>query len=122
VIKVILLDDEETVRQGLRMTLDLEPDIEVVGEASEESEALHLVKALIPDVVVMDFVRSVSEGMETIRVLNTNQPSTSIIVHSLYPGIRFQSKMRAAGAKAYIEKGAPVEALIAGIRKWAGKA
>src|SRR5437762_1778221 len=79
-ITVIIVDDHAIVRQGLRTYLELQPDIEVVGEGANGKEAMSLVKEKLPDIVLMDLVMPVMDGVEATRAITSLSPSTRVIV------------------------------------------
>jgi DNA-binding NarL/FixJ family response regulator len=116
VIRVLIADDHAVVRQGLRTFLDLQDDIEVVGEAADGAAALEAAVALTPDVVLVDLVMPVMDGIEAIRGLRAEVPSARAIVLSsfiddekLLPAVR-------AGAAGYLLKDVQPQALVEAIR------
>jgi DNA-binding NarL/FixJ family response regulator len=78
-IRILLVDDHTVVRQGLRMFLALEPELEVVGEAADGAEAVRLAHALHPDVVLMDLLMPVMDGITAIGILRRELPDTEVI-------------------------------------------
>jgi DNA-binding NarL/FixJ family response regulator len=78
-ISVLITDDHKVVRQGLRMVLDLDPDLEVVGEAENGEEAARLARRLEPDVVLMDLVMPVMDGVEATRAIRRELPDTQVV-------------------------------------------
>jgi DNA-binding NarL/FixJ family response regulator len=117
-IKVVLADDEQMVRSGLRLILESEPDIEVVGEADDGGEALELTRLLDPDVVLMDVQMPVMNGIEATRAivaLGRDETSRVLILTTfdldeyVYEGFK-------AGASGFLLKRTPAADLVAGIR------
>lgn len=78
-ISVLLTDDHHVVRQGIKMVLDLDPELEVVGEASNGEEALRLARRLKPDVVLMDVVMPVMDGVEATGEIRRELPDTEVV-------------------------------------------
>jgi two-component system, NarL family, response regulator LiaR len=116
VIRVLIADDHAVVRQGLRTFLDLQEDIEVVGEAADGAAALEAAVALTPDVVLVDLVMPVVDGIEAIRGLRERVPVARAIVLSsfiddekLFPAVR-------AGAAGYLLKDVQPKELVDAIR------
>jgi two-component system, NarL family, response regulator LiaR len=116
VIRVLIADDHAVVRQGLRTFLDLQEDIEVVGEAADGAEAVALAERLAPDVVLMDLVMPGVDGVEAIRRLRERAPATRAVVLSsfidddrLFPVVR-------AGAAGYLLKDVQPAELVDAIR------
>src|SRR5215211_9295907 len=78
-IRLLITDDHKVVRQGLRMVLELDPDLEVVGEASNGEEALRLARRLEPDVVLMDLVMPVMDGVRATGEIRRELPGTQVV-------------------------------------------
>ncbi len=115
-IRVLLADDHTIFRAGVRMLLDLEPDIEVVGEAVEGSQAVDLTEKLLPDVVLMDIAMPRMDGLEATRHIKTEFPNTQVLVLTMHRSDDYLFEMLKAGASGYIIKGAETNELINAIR------
>ena len=116
-IRILLVDDHEVVRRGIRALLETENDIEVVGEAADGFAAVAETERLKPDVVLMDLVMPEVDGVEAIRRILEHQQNVSILVltsfgtdDKLFPAIK-------AGALGYLLKGTTPEELIRAIRE-----
>src|SRR5437660_12865595 len=110
---VILADDHQIVRQGLRRLLDENPDTTVVGEAPDGREAVRLCTELNPEVVIMDVAMPGLNGIDATRQLHERLPGTNVIALSMHADRRFVSEMLRAGAKAYLLKESAFEELSA---------
>ena len=78
-IRILLVDDHTVVRRGLRLAFDLEDDLEVVGEAANGQEALAKVEELQPDVVVMDLLMPVMNGVDATRAIRRDHPDVEVV-------------------------------------------
>jgi len=116
-IKVLLVDDQPSVRQGLKMRLALEPDLTVAGEASNGVEALELTQSLTPDVVVMDVEMPEMDGITATERLREMSPHVTVVMLSLHGDAATRAQAYAAGAAAFVEKQGAVEILLAEIRR-----
>lgn len=115
-IAVFIADDHPVVRQGLSAFLALQSDIELVGEASDGREAVDKVLDLVPDVVLMDLAMPVLDGIEAIRLIRTNSPSTKVIaLTSFNDEGRLVAAVR-AGAAGYLLKDTEPSEIVRGIR------
>ena len=115
-IRVLLVDDHTVVRQGLRMVLGLEPDLEVVGEAANGREALEQVAARRPHVVLMDLLMPVMNGIEATRQLKADFPEVEVVALTSVLEDRLVIDAVEAGAAAYLLKETGPEALFEAIR------
>ena len=79
VIRVLVVDDHSVVREGLRMFLGRDPDLEVVGEAADGAEAVQLAQQLLPDVVLMDLLMPGMDGITAIKAIRSSFPDTEVI-------------------------------------------
>jgi two-component system, NarL family, response regulator LiaR len=115
-IRVLITDDHSVVRQGLRMFLSLDPDIEVVGEAENGEGALSMSRELQPDVVLMDLLMPVMNGVEATRAIRSEMPEVEVIaLTSVLEDASVTGAVR-AGAMGYLLKDTQVEELHQAIR------
>jgi DNA-binding NarL/FixJ family response regulator len=117
VIRVLLVDDQPAVRQGLKMRFALERDLVVVGEANDGVEALALAGLLRPDVVVMDVEMGQMDGLTATQHLVSAMPEVAVVVLTIHSGVQVQRQARAAGAAAVVEKRGGAGALLDEIRR-----
>lgn len=117
VIKVILAEDHIVVREGLRMVLEAEKDIQVIAEARSGREAVELVKKLRPDVVVMDIAMPLLNGFEATRQILKSFPATKIVVLSAHNDDEYIDQMIAIGAKGYLIKQSSSQVLSQAVRE-----
>ncbi|MEA2572790.1 MAG: two-component system, NarL family, response regulator LiaR [Chloroflexia bacterium] len=115
-IAVVLVDDHAIVRQGLRTYLELQPDIEVVGEASDGREAIGVVRDALPDIVLMDLVMPNSDGVEATRAITSMAPSTRVIVLTSFSEDEKVFASIKAGAQGYLMKDVLPQDLVKAIR------
>ena len=115
-IRLLLVDDQELVYQGMRVMLNLESDLEVVGVADNGRVAIQQVEALQPDVVLMDIRMPIMDGREATRIICQRFPKTKVLVVSTFDEDDYISHSIKAGAKGYLLKDMPVEELAQSIR------
>ena len=101
---VVLADDHEIIRECLRSLLEKEPDIEVVGEASDGRTAVRLARDLSPHVVVMDISMPDLNGVDATRQILSRAPGTRVLALSMHSDRRFVARMLQAGAAGYLLK------------------
>src|SRR5688572_30566036 len=117
-IRVLLVDDENLVRSGLRLILESELDIEVIGEAANGAEALEAAKSLDPDVILMDVQMPVKDGLAATReiVALGRTESSRVIILTTFELDEYVYEALRAGASGFLLKRAPAADLVAGIR------
>ncbi len=103
-IRLLIVDDQVVARQGLRMRLELEPDVSVVGEAGDGEAAVELSASLRPDVVVMDIEMPGMDGISATRALQTAAHRPTVVMLSLYDDAATQRRAQEAGAAAFVAK------------------
>jgi hemolysin D len=115
-IRVLLVDDNKMVREGLGQLLRWEPDIEIVGEALDGETALELTRRMRPDVVTMDIHLPGMSGIAAIKAIHAEFPEVRVIVLSIFEKEDMADAVRAAGAVDYVTKNGPAAALLEAIR------
>ena len=103
-ITVLLAEDHKIVREGLRAMLNLEADIQVVGEAENGRQSVALASQLCPDVVIMDITMPQLSGFEATRQILQTMPSTKVLVLSVHGDDAYVERARALGAAGYLTK------------------
>jgi NarL family two-component system response regulator LiaR len=115
-MKVIVCDDQATVRDGLTMLLKLEPDIEIVGTAEDGAEAVGMAADKGADLVLMDLKMPIMNGVEATRQIVTNHPEVKVLVLTTYADDEWVFDAIQAGASGYLLKDTPREELIKAVR------
>jgi two-component system response regulator NreC len=115
-IRVLIVDDHTVVRSGVRLLLEIEPDIVVVGEARDGHEAIALTETLQPDVVLMDIAMPEMDGMAATRQIKAAWPQVNILGLTMHRVDEYFFEMLKAGASGYILKGADTSDLINAVR------
>ena len=116
-IKILLADDHTVVRQGLKVLLEAQPDMEVVGEAANGRQAVQIALKLAPDVVVMDIAMPSLNGLEATRQIIRALPSAKVLILSSYNDDEYVSQLTEAGAAGYLLKQTAATDLIRAIRE-----
>jgi DNA-binding NarL/FixJ family response regulator len=115
-IRVMLVDDHQVVRRGLRGFLELLPDIEVIGEAEDGEQAVSLVDRLVPDVVLMDLLMPRMDGLTAIATIKQARPDVEIVAVTSFIEEEKVTAALEAGASGYLLKDADAEEVAAAIR------
>jgi two-component system response regulator NreC len=115
-IRLLLADDHTVLRAGLRMLLNAEPDMEVVGEAGDGAEAVERALELKPDVVLMDITMGGMSGLAATRVIRDRLPETQVLVLTMHDDEEYLRQMLEAGAAGYVLKRAANAELTVAIR------
>ena len=115
-IRIVIVDDQALVREGLALLLAMMPDLEVVGKAADGREALSMVAAQLPDVVLMDVRMAGMNGIAAIRQILARHPRTRILVLSTFDHDEYVFAALRAGASGYLLKNADPDYLAAAIR------
>lgn len=114
--RVVLADDHEMLRAGLRSLLAKERDLEVVGEASDGRQAVELVTQHAPDLAILDIGMPNLNGIEATRQIRATVPKTKVIALSMHAGAQYVSRMLEAGASGYVLKDSAYEELVQAIK------
>jgi two-component system, NarL family, response regulator NreC len=115
-IRILLADDHALVRQGFRMILEAQPDMEIVGQAGNGREAVELAEKLHPDVVVMDVAMPELNGTEATRRLAVSAPRTRVLALSMHKDSVYVREILRAGARGYLLKDSGDTDLVAAVR------
>jgi DNA-binding NarL/FixJ family response regulator len=116
VIRVLIADDHPVVRQGLRTFLDLQDDLDVVGEAADGAEAVALVESLVPDVLLLDLKMPVLDGLGTLLRLGEGGPFPRVLVLTSVSDREDVAPAMRAGAAGFLYKDVEPAALVQAIR------
>lgn len=119
-ISLVIADDQSAVREGLRMRLALETDMQVVGEARNGKEALEIASRLRPDIVLMDLEMPYMDGLAATKALHSVAPDSSIIILTIHDDETTRKRAREAGAAGFVSKHADDVVLLHTIRALAG--
>jgi DNA-binding NarL/FixJ family response regulator len=115
--RLLLVDDHDLVRESIRLALSGQPDIEVVGEASDGLQAVEAASRLRPDVVLMDLAMPCLDGVDATRLLMTSDPAVRIVAWTSAPrGGAQELAVLEAGAVSVVYKDAPLAAVVEAIR------
>jgi len=115
-IRIVLADDHTVMRAGIRLVLERQPDLHVVGEASDGRKAVNAVERVHPDVVVMDIAMPNLNGIEATRQIVANGAAVSIVVLSMHSDEEYVLRALKAGARGYLLKESAEADLIAAVR------
>ena len=116
-ISIIIVDDHEVVRKGLRSYLDTLPEFKVIGEASSGEEAIEMVKELIPDIILLDLIMPGMDGVETTRRIKSISPRTNVVVLTSYHEDIHIFPALKAGAISYILKDVKMDQLVEALHR-----
>lgn len=115
-IRVLLVDDQGIIREGLRSLLEAKPDLEIVGEAENGKLAVELALKLKPDVVLMDVRMPIMDGVAAMRSLAEQQPEIKVLVLTTFDDDEYITQAMQSGAKGYLLKDTPSDELAQAIR------
>jgi len=115
--RVVVVDDHPVVRLGLRQMLADEPDYEICGEAEGAPEALSVIEAACPDLVIVDVSLKNGSGLDLVKQLAARDRSINVLVSSMHDETLFAERALRAGAKGYINKEEAVDCMVEALRK-----
>ncbi|TDI87576.1 MAG: response regulator transcription factor [Chloroflexi bacterium] len=115
-VRVLIVDDHDIVRAGIRMLLDAQPDMAVVGEASDGKEAIEMAGSMKPDVVLMDISMPGTTGIEATRAIKKANSRIEIVGLTMHAEDRYFFQLLQAGASGYVVKGAAPRELLEAVR------
>jgi DNA-binding NarL/FixJ family response regulator len=117
-IKIFIVDDHPIIRQGLKELIDQEPDLLVCGEADNAMDATRAIKALLPDVAIVDIsLNKDMSGLDLIKEIKTKYPSMLTLVLSMHDETIFAERVLKAGARGYVMKEEATEKVLVAIRR-----
>lgn len=119
-VRIILAEDHAMVREGLKALISAQPDMEVVGNASDGAEAVHRAQELLPDLVIMDISMPKMSGLKATETLKHLCPKVKVLMLTRHTDTGFLQRLFQAGASGYVLKQSPSDELIRAIRAVAG--
>ena len=115
-IRVLIADDHTIVRSGVRLLLETEPDLEVIGEALNGRQAISLAESLQPDLILMDIAKPEVDGLEATRIIKEQWPDIQILVLTMHRSDEYFFEILKAGASGYLLKTADTDELVQAVR------
>jgi DNA-binding NarL/FixJ family response regulator len=111
-VRILVADDHEVVRQGVRTILSARPEWEICGEAINGQEAVRLAGDLAPDVIIMDITMPVMSGLEAARMLTKNKTSAPILIFTMHESRSLAESVKETGARGFVFKSRAARDLI----------
>jgi DNA-binding NarL/FixJ family response regulator len=115
--RIVVADDHPLIREALTRTIDEQPDLEAVAEATDGLEALELCRRFQPQLVLMDVLMPKMDGLEATRKIKSDSPRTSVLVLTASENANHLSEALKAGAAGYVQKGTTTQETIGAVRK-----
>jgi two-component system response regulator DegU len=116
-IKIVLVDDHQYVRQGLKELLEAEPDIEVIGEAGSGREGIEMARQLRPDVILSDLMMKTVDGIQLVREVALCSRETRTIIVSVHNDAGYVARALREGARGYVLKESGIDILVKAVRQ-----
>jgi DNA-binding NarL/FixJ family response regulator len=116
-VKLVIADDHVLIREGIKKLLELEESLEILGLASDGNEAIELVKTLKPDVILLDINMPHLSGIEALKIIKSDFPSTKVIMLTIHEDAEYLIETVNIGAEGYVLKDADVSSLVKAILK-----
>jgi DNA-binding NarL/FixJ family response regulator len=116
VSRILIVDDHPVVRQGIKLMVNAQPDLTVVGEAQTEQDARRLVRELRPDALVVDLSLDQGDGFNVVRDVHAHFPDIKVLVLSMHDEAVYAERLLSQGASGYIMKQAATDQLITALR------
>lgn len=121
-MRILIVDDHAVVREGLRIILETQPDIEIVGEATNGKEASELAEKLSPDIILMDITMPIMNGLDATALIKKKNPQINILILTMHEDDQYFFKILEAGASGYFIKGGSSSELVSAIHAvWDGQ-
>jgi DNA-binding NarL/FixJ family response regulator len=114
---ILIVDDHEVLRDGMRLMIEHQPDLAVCGEASDETTAIRQFRSLRPDLVVVDLSLRAGNGIELIKRIKAIEPGARVVVYSMHDERIYAERALRAGAMAYVTKQKPAHDMLKAIRR-----
>ncbi|MDO9437211.1 response regulator transcription factor [Hydrogenophaga sp.] len=114
-IRILLVDDHPMVREGLRARLSSVAHLQVVGEAGDAAEAMRLIEADVPDLVLQDVGLKEGNGIDLVQAMLARWPALCVLMFSMYDNPEYVQRALQAGARGYVLKDAPASEIVAAI-------
>ena len=115
-VRILIVDDQDLIRQTIQMYLEQEPDLEIIGYAENGTEALKQIEALEPDIAIVDLEMPDMDGLTTIQIIRDRFIQTKILILSSHDDQQHINQAIEAGAKGYLVKGTPAQELANAVR------
>lgn len=115
-VRVLVVDDHPIVRKGFAQLINSEPDLEIVGEAEDISQALRIAREVEPDLAIVDLALKTGNGLEVIKALKSHNPNIKMLAASALDESLFAERALRAGAQGFISKHEAIENLVGAIR------